>query len=305
MRLYNWEEFSEMYIPDIQAACRKYGITNYTINEDGSIDVNGDVYLSDKNLREIPLKFRNVSGSFKIDRNYLTSLEGSPRKIGLHFFIHSNNLTSLEGGPEEIGLGYYCNDNSLTNLKGLNIDTIEGAFICTDNKLTTLEGSPKEVRGSFNCSHNNLTDLKGSPNIIGSNFYCFKNPNLTTLEGDLKSVGGDFKSSECSLESFKGLPDVWGNMDFAHNKIFSTEGFCEFYRESVSVECYDNPINEILKLFTPPYRFDALYWMEQLQVIRPGKKLDYTLFCTIFDEIGFEAPSLELVEESISSYRII
>ena len=36
----------------------------YTINDDGSIDVDGDVNLSRKKLTKIPFKFRNVSGSF-------------------------------------------------------------------------------------------------------------------------------------------------------------------------------------------------------------------------------------------------
>ena len=38
---------SEQEIHDI---CRKYNIINYTINPDGSIDVNGDVYISKTNL---------------------------------------------------------------------------------------------------------------------------------------------------------------------------------------------------------------------------------------------------------------
>jgi hypothetical protein len=34
--------------------CKKYNIQNYTINPDGSIDVNGDVWLSNKKLTKIP-----------------------------------------------------------------------------------------------------------------------------------------------------------------------------------------------------------------------------------------------------------
>ena len=32
---------------DIKSTCEKYGITNYTINEDRSIDVDGDIDLAD------------------------------------------------------------------------------------------------------------------------------------------------------------------------------------------------------------------------------------------------------------------
>ena len=48
----------------INSICSKYGIENYTINDDGTIDVNGYVNLYNKNLTKLPLKFRNVTGDF-------------------------------------------------------------------------------------------------------------------------------------------------------------------------------------------------------------------------------------------------
>jgi len=47
----------------------------YTINDDGSIDVDGEVDLSRKKLTKIPFKFRNVSGGFYCNNNQLTSLK--------------------------------------------------------------------------------------------------------------------------------------------------------------------------------------------------------------------------------------
>jgi hypothetical protein len=49
---------------DIESICKKYGIENWTINSDGSIDVDGNVNLSEKGLDKIPLKFRNVTSNF-------------------------------------------------------------------------------------------------------------------------------------------------------------------------------------------------------------------------------------------------
>lgn len=40
---------------EIYKICIEYNITNYTINTDGSIDVNNNVKLSHKNLNKIPL----------------------------------------------------------------------------------------------------------------------------------------------------------------------------------------------------------------------------------------------------------
>jgi hypothetical protein len=138
---------------DIESICKKYDITNYTINVDGSIDVNGNVSLDSNRLDKLPLRFGRVTGYFLCYDNQLTTLEGSPREVGGDFNCSYNQLTTLEGGPREVG----------------------GNFYCHDNQLTTLEGSPREVGGNFNCYDNQLTTLEGGPREVGGDFYCYEN----------------------------------------------------------------------------------------------------------------------------------
>ena len=56
----------------IHDICKRYNITNYTINGDGSIDVDGSVKLSEYKLTEFPLIFNKVTGYFYCDysKNY-------------------------------------------------------------------------------------------------------------------------------------------------------------------------------------------------------------------------------------------
>ena len=54
----------------------------YTINPDGSYDVIGNVYLHNKGLTKIPVKFNMVTGYFNCSENKLTSLEGCPKEVG-------------------------------------------------------------------------------------------------------------------------------------------------------------------------------------------------------------------------------
>ena len=98
---------------DIESICKKYNITNYTINADGSIDVNGNVYLNRNGLAKLPLKFGRVTGNFYCYDNKLTTLEGSPREVGGDFDCQYNKLTTLEGGPREVGGDFYCDDNPI------------------------------------------------------------------------------------------------------------------------------------------------------------------------------------------------
>jgi len=125
--------------------CEKYEIENYIINDDLSIDVDGDVELDSKNLKYLPLKFNYVSGYFTCARNKLKTLKGSPQTVNGGFFCHHNELKSLEGCPQTVSGSFYCNNNKLKSLEGCP-QTVDGNFICNDNKLTDLEHFP-EVNG--------------------------------------------------------------------------------------------------------------------------------------------------------------
>lgn len=117
--------------------CKEYDIENYTINKDGTVDVDGNVYLSHKKLTRLPIKFGKVTGSFHCDYNQLVSLDGSPKEVGGSFYCNNNQLTSLEGSPRIVG----------------------GSFMSSHNKLITLEGAPKIVSDGFYFSSNPIWNI--------------------------------------------------------------------------------------------------------------------------------------------------
>lgn len=107
---------------EIHRICNSFEIKNYTINPDGSIDVNGNVELGVYKLDKIPLKFNNVSGYFNISYNNITSLEGCPKYIGGIFYCNNNKLTSLEYFPNKIKYSILLKGNPLESLAGFNED---------------------------------------------------------------------------------------------------------------------------------------------------------------------------------------
>jgi len=138
---------------EVIEVCKKYRIKNYTINDDLSIDVDGDVELDSRNLEYLPLKFNYVNGHFDCAYNRLETLEGCPQTVGGYFFCFENELKTLEGSPQTVG----------------------GDFGCSLNELITLEGSPQTVNGNFLCFGNELKDLEYFPEVIG-NVYIKENP---------------------------------------------------------------------------------------------------------------------------------
>ena len=175
---------------DIESICKKYDITDYIINNDGSIDVNSGVYLADMSLDKLPLKFNRVGGDFYCNDNDLTSLEGAPKEV-VGFYCSCNKLTSLEGAPQEVSGNFSCDRNKITSLQGAP-KIVDFGFTCHRNLLISLKGSPDKVGGNFGCSYNKLTSLKGGPKIVGGNFDCGYNK-LTSLQGAPKSLGKFFR----------------------------------------------------------------------------------------------------------------
>jgi hypothetical protein len=124
---------------DIDAICYEYGIKNYTINSEGSISVDGNVNLYDKELTKLPVKFKEVSGYFSCGGNHLTSLEGCPERVGDDFDCWNNNLTSLEGCPKYISGSFYCINNNIYTFEGIPDYThIGGVFWCNGNLVYNI-----------------------------------------------------------------------------------------------------------------------------------------------------------------------
>jgi hypothetical protein len=143
----NIKELNPHYIKKI---CSIYDIKGIKINPDLSINVKGDVDLSDKNLQSIPLKFSRVEGNFWINDNNLRSLAGSPEWVGGDFFVYNNNLSDLIGGPQ----------------------IVKGEYSAQSNKITSISGFPIEVGSHFDLSYNKDFHIKQKdiPTKIGGKF---------------------------------------------------------------------------------------------------------------------------------------
>jgi hypothetical protein len=131
---------------EIAYICNKYRIENWKLNEQGLVDVDGDVHLvlSGSRLNYILLKFGLVTGNFDCSYGYKKSLDGAPHTVLGDFRCCECGLTTLEGGPEYVGKDYSCHSNRLTSLKGVAKHII-GMLYCYNNKITTLQWGPESV----------------------------------------------------------------------------------------------------------------------------------------------------------------
>jgi hypothetical protein len=136
----NWNLFKESNLDEkskIIELCKKYDIENYTINDDLSIDVDGNVIFHNIKLKEIPLKFNRVSGYFNCRFNKLTSLYNSPQWVGGNFYCYNNKLTSLEYLPKYIGGDIHCDGNKIWSFGGIP-DNFRGELYCSGNPIANI-----------------------------------------------------------------------------------------------------------------------------------------------------------------------
>lgn len=253
----------------IESVCKKHGITNYVINRDRSIDVHGNVDISNQNLNKLPLKFRAIIGSFDCSSNNLTSLVGAPKSVGKHqkcddddflFYLVStmgfdcshNKLTSLVGAPVKVGGDFDCAYNLLDSLSGIT-SRIHLSLYCSNNQLTSLENGPTKIGEDFDCSNNKLCDLVGVNKRLKYDFNCSNNL-LTTIEGYPKKVD----SFDCSSNQLSTLEDCpkkvhcvfkCKNNPHLHHSIFWSTRFYQINCDDYLIRGYqrESAILEILK----------------------------------------------------------
>lgn len=146
---------------EIDSWLQQNQIKNYTINHDLTVNVFTDVLLLNE-IKNIPVQFGVVYGSFICCRIGLTSLKGCPQKVLGTFDCSYNPLKSLKYGPNEVEKSYNCDNCQLTSFTGCPVK-IEGDFYCYNNKIKSFKNSPEYIKGSFRVHNNKFNSFKYFP----------------------------------------------------------------------------------------------------------------------------------------------
>jgi hypothetical protein len=214
---------------------KKYGLTpsivkwldkstgkNWTINEStGKIDVSLHFSSNGNKLGFRGVKFGEVYGDFMIGDLGLTSLEGSPEKVGGSFTIHSNSkLTSLKGGPLEVGRNFSCMESDLFSLEGSPLKVGNDFYIRPEP--ASLFGAPLEISGKFSLGYAIGRDFRIEWNLEGWLEGLKKHPGLfaplimdkvSDFDLDIKYLTPEvmFLTRKNSPEAFASISKKIGN----------------------------------------------------------------------------------------------
>jgi hypothetical protein len=189
---------------EIIKLCKEYNITKYTINDDYSIDVDGNVDLSSKNLTKIPIKFNKVTGFFSCVGNMLVDLENAPRRVERNFMCQNQyygSFISLKGAPDYVGFRFDFNENE--NLKDFtDFPTYVGATMdARSTGLYSFDCIPESATKVF-IDHD--TPLFAVLRCVSSAIFPILQRNRTNTE---IFIDCDGKSSE-AIETFKAYDPI-------------------------------------------------------------------------------------------------
>lgn len=103
----------------IKGFCEAFNIVDYIINTDLSLDVDGDVNISNVGLSEIPFKFNNVTGDFNCACNHFTDMFNGPKYVGGFYVVAYNELESFEHFPLTVGKSVIAYENEFDLVNSL------------------------------------------------------------------------------------------------------------------------------------------------------------------------------------------
>jgi hypothetical protein len=111
---------------------RSHAIAKWHINEDGIVDVAGNVQLNDFQGLVLPIQFGIVSGYFDIYNIPLTSLKGCPLHVGGYFDCGNTEITSLQYAPSVINGNLLCSNTKIKSFSGTDkiVKQIDGYIEC-------------------------------------------------------------------------------------------------------------------------------------------------------------------------------
>lgn len=130
--LRNFKPTTEYHIKKL---CSDFNITQYSINPDGSIDINANTIIH-INLENFPIKIKSVRGDFSYNTQ-VTSLKGCPERVEGKLICRFNKLTSFEGCPKFIGNGIFCEHNNISSFKGFP-EVLNGVLSFMENPAVEI-----------------------------------------------------------------------------------------------------------------------------------------------------------------------
>lgn len=178
-------------------------IRNYTIEADGTVNVNGDVHITGcgAGMPHLPVTFGEIKGNFSTEDVAFSSFKGFPNKVTGHVTIKRAIIVDdYVGFPSFIG----------------------GLALIKNIKAKSLNGFPKYIAGRAEITISGNKHSLGEVGEFGSSLYLnVEDAPLSSLDGLQETIHGSLEIKAKGVASLKDFPtDIKGDVILVVN----TEG---------------------------------------------------------------------------------
>ncbi|WP_299125302.1 T9SS type A sorting domain-containing protein [uncultured Tenacibaculum sp.] len=152
----------------------------------GSLDLTGNVNLTEIACSDMGLSSINISGLVKLEKvglrsNNFTTINLSTNTAVKYLYLDYNNLTAIDVSTNTALVDLRVRESSLTTLNLANNTNLTSLY-CDDNLLTTIDVSNNTLLRTFNCSKNKFTSINVSGLTSLTDLFIDDTPTLTTLD---------------------------------------------------------------------------------------------------------------------------
>ncbi len=221
-----------------------------TRNQDGSIDYNGDIHITNDIHNFVPntLNFNKVNGNFIVDELNESNINFMPKLVNGDFKIKKGNckLNNFNKLPKVVNGN--CEIRNCESASLMGIPKVIGNKLILHNisKLKSLDGYPTKIGSDVSISGcNDLESLQGMLRTVNGNLSLNNNKNLKSLKNCSIRVQGNFESKNCCLDNIEDICQVINGryIDISNNKIKSLKGIPNDFNKIVI--CDDNDITDL------------------------------------------------------------
>ena len=127
---------------------KEQDISQYIETEDGTVDVNADVSITNAILRsqKCPIKFGHIAGDFKWSGSNIISLENFPTSVDGDLYVTYTNIRSLDGAPQKVKSLHLDNNRAIRNdISGIP-SVIDGDFSIKNCSVKSTAGWHKHIK---------------------------------------------------------------------------------------------------------------------------------------------------------------
>lgn len=190
-------------------------VTNYTINQDNTVDVAGNLILNGLRFKKLPVTFNKVDGNIYLASSLLESLEGLPSVVHGDLHLNATKLRTTKGMPSQINGSLDISGSEFPSFVGSGLESVADDLIINKTVISSFEQCPK-IGGDLRLdASTGFASLNGMPSTIGGGLTISGTPRGLDISGMPTSIGEYLQLNVLSRTTMPDISHIGGKVSIS------------------------------------------------------------------------------------------